>query len=225
LQIAVSTTSPARPLFAAVAAVARALGHEHRLLILERLAQGERPVEAIAARCGLTIANASQHLQVLRRAGLVTARRQGKHVHYGLSDDIAVVRLLTSLRELAEAQLDEIERIAATYLDHLDKVEPVSREEMMARIREGTAIALDVRPADEFASAHLPGSRNVPLAELEARLAELPPGIEVVAYCRGPWCVLSFEAVALLRRNGRTARRLVDGLPEWRAAGFPVERA
>jgi rhodanese-related sulfurtransferase/predicted RNA binding protein YcfA (HicA-like mRNA interferase family) len=166
-----------------------------------------------------------QHLQVLRRAGLATARRDGKHVHYRLSDDVAVVRLLTSLRELAEGQLQEVERVAATYLDHLDKVEPVSREEMAARIREGTALALDVRPADEFASGHVPGARNIPLAELEARLAEVPGGVEVVAYCRGPWCILSFDAVALLRRHGLSARRLVDGLPEWRAAGLPVEHS
>jgi ArsR family transcriptional regulator len=219
------STSPALPLFAAVAAVARALGHEHRLLILERLAQGERPVETVAARCGLTVANASQHLQVLRRAGLVLSRRDGKHIHYRLSDDISVVRLLTALRELAEGQLEEVERAAATYLDHLDTIEPVSREEMAARIREGTALALDVRPPDEFAFGHVPGARNIPVAELEARLAELPGGVEVVAYCRGPWCVLSFDAVALLRRHGLSARRLVDGLPEWRAAGLPVEHS
>ena len=219
------STSPALPLFAAVAAVARALGHEHRLLILERLAQGERPVEIVAARCGLTVANASQHLQVLRRAGLVTARREGKHVHYRLTDDIAVVRLLTSLREMAEEQLEEVERISAAYLEHLDGVEPVSREEMATRIREGSAVVLDVRPPDEFASGHVPGARNIPVAELETRIAELPAAMEVVAYCRGPWCVLSFEAVALLRRHGRPARRLVDGLPEWRAAGLPVEQS
>ena len=214
------STSPALPLFAAVAAVARALGHEHRLLILERLAQGERPVEIVAARCGLTVANASQHLQVLRRAGLVMARREGKHIHYRLTDDITVVRLLTSLREMAEGQLDEVERISAAYLEHLDDVEPVSREEMAARIREGSAVVLDVRPPDEFASGHLPGARNIPLAELKARIAELPTDVEVVAYCRGPWCVLSFDAVARLRRSGRPARRLVDGLPNGAPPAF-----
>lgn len=216
------STGPKQALFAEFAAIARALGHAHRLEILEQLAQGERSVETVSARVGLSIANASQHLQQLRRAGLVASRRDGKFVLYRLADD-AVLALLGSLRQVAEQNLAEVGRIVRGYFAERDRMEPVSREELLARSRDGLVTVLDVRPADEFALGHVPGAVNIPLSQLGARLAELDPGQEVVAYCRGAYCVLSFEAVAALRARGFKARRLVDGLPEWRAAGLPVE--
>jgi ArsR family transcriptional regulator len=217
-----SSDSPKHALFAEFATVARALGHAHRLEILEHLAQGERGVEALAQRVGLSIANASQHLQHLRRAGLVTSRRDGKFVLYRLADD-AVLSLLAVLRHVAERNRAEVDRIVRSYFAARDELEPVSREELLERSREGLVTVLDVRPADEFAVGHVPGAINIPLGELEARLAELDPSQEVVAYCRGAYCVLSFEAVAMLRRRGFKVRRLEDGLPEWKAADLPVE--
>ncbi|HEY0838300.1 MAG TPA: metalloregulator ArsR/SmtB family transcription factor [Azospirillum sp.] len=214
--------SPKRTVFAQLAAVARALGHEHRLDLLEHLGQGERSVEMLAERTGLSIANASQHLQHLRRAGLVASRREGKHVIYRLSDD-AVVALLSALRLVAERNVAEVERVLAGYFRDRDALEPVARQELLDRMRDGLVTVLDVRPEDEFALGHLPGALNIPLPDLERRLADLPPGQEVVAYCRGPYCVMSFEAVAELRRRGYRVRRLEDGYPEWRAAGLPVE--
>jgi rhodanese-related sulfurtransferase/DNA-binding transcriptional ArsR family regulator len=213
---------PKQALYAEFASVARALGSQHRLEILEHLAQGERGVEALAERVGLAVANASQHLQQLRRAGLVASRRDGKFVLYRLADE-AVLGLMAALSGLAKRNLAEVECIRRTYFNARDNVEPVSRTELLQRTRNGLVTALDVRPADEFAVGHLPGAVNIPLSELEARLAELDPDHEIVAYCRGPWCVLSFEAVAALRARGFKVRRLEDGLPEWRAAGLPVE--
>jgi DNA-binding transcriptional ArsR family regulator len=189
--------APKQALYAEFASVARALGSQHRLEILEHLAQGERGVEALAERVGLTVANASQHLQQLKRAGLVASRRDGKFVPYRLADE-AVLALMAALSGIAERNLAEVDRIRRAYFDERDSMEPVSRAELLQRTRDG-------------------------LSELEARLAELDPDHEVVAYCRGPWCVLSFEAVAVLRARGFKVRRLEDGLPEWRAAGLPVE--
>jgi len=216
--------SPKQALFAEFANVARAIGHPHRLEMLEHLAQGERGVDALSSRLGLLIANASQHLQQLRRAGLVTSRRNGKFILYRLADD-TVLALLTSLRQVAERNIGEVDRIVRGYFAGRDSMEPVSRGELFERMRDGLVTVLDVRPADEFASGHLPGALNIPLSELEARLSELDPHQEVVAYCRGAYCVLSFEAVAKLRARGLTARRLEEGLPEWRAAGLPMEHA
>ncbi|KAB2884460.1 MAG: metalloregulator ArsR/SmtB family transcription factor [Pseudorhodoplanes sp.] len=216
-----STRSPKLALFAQFAAVAKALAHPHRLEILEQLAQGERSVEVLADRTGLSIANASQHLQQMRRAGLVTNRRNGKFVYYRLADD-TVLNLLAVLRRIAEQNVAEVERVVCSYFHDRDSLAPISREELLARSRAGEVIVLDVRPPDEFALGHLPGAVNVPLRELETRLAELDPAHEVVAYCRGPYCVLSYEAVAALRARGFKVRRLEDGLPEWRAAGLPV---
>lgn len=213
---------PKQALFAQFAAVARALGHPHRLEILEHLAQGERGVEALSQRVDLSIANTSQHLQQLRRAGLVASRRDGKFVLYRLTDD-AVLTLLSSLRHVAERNLAEVERIVRGYFANRDSMEPVSREELLTRSRAGLVIVLDVRPADEFALGHLPGALNIPLKELSTRLAELDRGQEIVAYCRGAYCMLSFEAVAALRARGFAARRLADGFPEWKAAGLPLE--
>jgi rhodanese-related sulfurtransferase/DNA-binding transcriptional ArsR family regulator len=219
-----SSESPKHALFVQFALVAKTLGHPDRLELLEHLGQGERSVDALAQRAGLSIANASQHLQQLRRAGLVASRRDGKFVLYRIADD-AVVSLLAALRQVAERGLAEVERIVRSYFAGRDSMEPVSREELLDRTRAGLVTVLDVRPADEFAAGHLPGAVNIPLIELETRVAELDPAHEIVAYCRGAYCVLSFEAVAALRARGFKVRRLEDGLPEWKASGLPVEHA
>jgi rhodanese-related sulfurtransferase/DNA-binding transcriptional ArsR family regulator len=216
-----STRSPKLALFVQFAAVAKSLGHAHRLELLEQLAQGERSVEMLADRTGLSIANASQHLQQMLRTGLVTNRRDGKFVYYRLADD-AVLDVLAALRRVAERHSAEVERLVRSYFNDRDSLEPMSREELLQQSRAGTVTVLDVRPPDEFSLGHLPGAVNIPLRELEARLGEFNPAHEIVAYCRGPYCVLSYEAVAALRARGFKARRLEDGLPEWRAAGLPV---
>jgi rhodanese-related sulfurtransferase/DNA-binding HxlR family transcriptional regulator len=217
-----SSHNPKREIFEQFALVAKTLGHADRLDILEHLGQGERSVDALAQRIGLSIANTSQHLQQLRRAGLVASRRDGKFVLYRLADE-AVVGLLGSLRQVAERNLAEVDRIVRGYFMERDTMEPVSRDELLERTRQGLVTVLDVRPADEFAAGHLPGAVNIPMSELEERLAELDPQHEIVAYCRGPYCVLSFEAVTALRAKGFKVRRLQDGLPEWKAAGLPLE--
>ena len=216
-----SRQSPKHALFAQFAVVAKTLGHAHRLELLEQLAQGERSVDVLAQRTGLSIANASQHLQQMLRAGLVANRRDGKFVYYRLADD-AVLELLAVLRRIAEQNLAEVERVVRSYFDQRDSLEPVSRTELIQRLRAGTVTIIDVRPEDEFALGHLPGALNIPLRGLEDRLGEINRKQEVVAYCRGPYCVLSYEAVAALRARGFKARRLEDGLPEWRVAGLPV---
>jgi ArsR family transcriptional regulator len=216
-----STPSPKHVLFEQFAALARTLGHAHRLELLEQLAQGERSVDTLAARTGLSIANASQHLQHLRRAKLVASRRDGKFVIYRLAD-VAVLELLAALRRIAERNIAEVANVVRGYFDARDAMEAVSRKELMRRMREGAVTVLDVRPEDEFALGHLPGAINVPLHALKKRLSEFKRSQEIVAYCRGPYCVLSYEAVAALRAKGFKVRRLEDGLPEWRAAGLPV---
>ncbi len=217
-----SSESPKFALYAQFAAVAKALGHAHRLALLEFVAQGERSVDSLAERAGLTIGNTSQHLQHLRRAGLVVSRRAGKRVLYRLSDE-TVVGLLAALRHIAERNVAEVQRVLDGYFRARDGLEPVSREELVARLRDGVVTLLDVRPSDEFAAGHLPGAINAPLRRLAADLADLPRDHEIVAYCRGPYCVLSFEAVAALRARGFSARRFEEGYPEWKAAGLPVE--
>ena len=219
-----STLGPKQSLFAQFAAIAKTLGHGHRLELLEQLAQGERTVEVLAQRTGLSIANASQHLQNLRRAGLLRSRRQGKFVYYALSDD-GILDVLAALRRVAERNVAEVERVVRSYFNKLDDLEPVTRKQLLKMIREGAVTVLDVRPPDEFALGHLPGAVNIPLRVLKERLSEINPDREIVAYCRGEYCVLSFEAVALLRARGFKARRLEEGLPEWRAAGLPIKRA
>ena len=216
-----SSQGPKQALFAQFAAIAKTLGHAHRLELLEQLAQGERSVEVLADRTGLSVANASQHLQHMRRVGLVATRRQGKFVYYALADD-GILDVLTALRRIAERNVAEVERIVRSYFNKRDELEPVSRKQLLKRIRAGAVTILDVRPPDEFALGHLPGAVNIPLGALKARLAELNTAQEIVAYCRGEYCVLSFEAIALLRARGFKVRRLEDGLPEWRAAGLPV---
>jgi rhodanese-related sulfurtransferase/DNA-binding transcriptional ArsR family regulator len=216
-----SSFNPKLALFAQFAAVAKALAHTHRLHLLEQLAQGERSVEVLADRTGVSLANASQHLQHMLRAGLVANRRDGKFVYYRLADE-AVIDLLTALRKIAEQNVAEVERVVRSYFEDRDSLEPVSRKELLDRSRSDGVTILDVRPEDEFALGHLPGAINIPLRALEARLSELDPSKEIVAYCRGPYCVLSYEAVAALRKRGFKALRLEDGLPEWRAAGLTV---
>ena len=213
--------NPKQALFAQFAVVAKTLGHAHRLDLLEQAGQGERSVEILAERTGLSVANASQHLQHLRRAGLVTSRRDGKFVYYRLADD-AVLDLVAALHRIAERNIAEVGRVLQSYFYERDSLEPISREELLKRSRAGAITILDVRPEDEFMLGHLPNAINIPLRALKARLSELDRKQEIIAYCRGPYCVLSFEAVAALRKQGFKARRLVDGLPEWRAAGLPI---
>jgi len=217
-----SSLGPKQRVFVSLAEIAQALGHAHRLELLEHLGQGERSVEDLAARSGLTVANTSRHLQLLRRAALVEGRREGKRVFYRLSNEDAVVALLQALSRVGERNSAEIARVITSYFRARDEFEPVSRKELLERLRCGTATVLDVRPEDEFRQGHVPGALNIPLSQLEQRLAELPVDREVVAYCRGPWCVLSFEAVAVLRQRGYQVRRLEDGFPEWKVAGLPV---
>ena len=213
--------SPKLDLFTAFAGVARALGNAHRLDLLEHLAQGEKSVETLAAKCSISVANASQHLQALRRVGLVAGRRQGKQIIYALAGD-DVLDLLAALRTVGERRTAAVHEVVEDYFLARDRLEAVSFGQLREKLTDGLVTLIDVRPPDEFAAGHLPGALNVPLAELEARLAELPADAEVIAYCRGPWCVLAFEAVAALRRAGRAARRLDGGLPEWRQAGLEV---
>ena len=209
-------------LFAQFARIGKALSNANRLEFIEYLAQGERSVESLAQVSGLTVANTSQHLQQLRQAGLVTSRKEGQRVFYRLSGE-DVVLLLNSLRTVADRHLAEVSQLVGAYLDTKDKLEPVSADDLLARVRAGEVTVLDVRPREEFAAGHLPGAINVPLSELESRLGEFRPDQVVVAYCRGPYCVLSYDAVARLRQHGVAARRLKDGYPEWKIAGLPVE--
>jgi ArsR family transcriptional regulator len=216
-----STLGPKQALFAQFAAIAKTLGHAHRLELLEQLAQGARSVEVLSDRTGLSVANASQHLQLMKRAGLIVTRRAGKFIYYQLADD-GILDALTALRRVAERNVAEVDRIVRSYFDKRDEMEPVSRRQLLKLTSEGAVTVLDVRPADEFALGHVRGAINIPLRALRRRLAELNPKQEIVAYCRGEYCVLAFEAVALLRAQGFKARRLEDGLPEWRASGLPM---
>lgn len=212
-----------KALFEQFALVAKALAHANRLELLEFLAQGERTVEVLADLAGLSVANASQHLRHLLRAGLVQTRKEGLYVHYALADN-SVVELLGALRIVAETNIAEIDRLVDTYLKAKDALEPVSPDELLSRSSQGLITVLDVRPPEEYAAGHLAGAVNIPLADLQRRIDELPPGQEVIAYCRGPYCVLAYDAVALLRGMGISALRLEGGLPEWRIAGLPVEQ-
>ncbi len=222
-----SSRTAAGTVRAALAEVAKALAHEHRVELIEQLAQGPRSVEALAERVGLSLANASQHLQQLRRAGLVSTQRDGKRVVYRLADEVEtdIVSLLGALRHVAEHAVASMERIVATYFRARDELEPIAAKELLARVRGGDVVILDVRPEDEYGLGHLPGALNIPLRQLEQRLSELPRKRDVIAYCRGPYCVLSFEAVAVLRARGFKVRRFAAGFPEWKAAGLPIEVA
>jgi ArsR family transcriptional regulator len=215
--------SPKLALYDAFALVAKALSSAHRLDLLEHVGQGERPVEELAEVAGLSIANASQHLLRLRRAGLVTSRREGKSVLYRLADR-SVTELLAALHRVGENNVADARRVMVDYFNKRDNFEPVSRTELTKRVREKSVTLLDVRPEGEFALGHLPGAINIPLRALERKLSGLPRDREIVAYCRGPYCVLSFEAVALLRERGFKVRRMAEGFPEWQAYGLPIER-
>ena len=210
-------------LYEQLARVAQALGSPGRLQILEFVAQVERGVDELAAMTGLSVANTSKHLQALRQAGLVAARKDGLRVYYSLAGD-DVVALVSALRAVAEHRVADVERLVRLWLAHRDEMEPVSALELLARAKKGLVTVLDVRPAEEYAAGHLPGAINVPVEKLESFLSRLPKRKEVVAYCRGPYCLMSFEAVEKLRKLGWRARRLENGLPEWRAAGLPVAR-
>lgn len=220
-----SSTGPKQAIFASLAEVAQALGHAHRLELLEHVAQGVRSVEELSARTNLSFANTSRHLQILRRARLVDTERRGKRVLYRLAGDGEVVDLVRALGRVGERNVAEVNLVMTDYFHARNSLEPASREELISRLRDGLVTVLDVRPEDEFALGHLPGALNIPLGKLELRLGELPADREIVAYCRGPYCVLSFEAVAALRARGYLVRRLEDGYPEWKAAGLPIEAA
>lgn len=204
------------------ARIGKALANPHRLELLDLLAQSERTVEDLAREAALSIANASQHLQTLRGAGLVEARREGLYAYYRLADE-RVFRLWQAVREVGEARLAEVDRAVAAYLPGRALARAVAPADLLARLRDDAVVILDVRPVEEYATGHLPGARSVPVAELDAHLAELPRDREIVVYCRGPYCVFADEAVARLHARGYRAHRLDMGLPDWRAAGLPVE--
>lgn len=219
-------------LFAQFARVGKTLSNGNRLELLEFLAQGERSVEQLSQVAGLTVANTSQHLQQLRHAGMVSCRKQGLKVFYRISGD-DVIELLGALRTVAERHVTDVQYLVNTYLTVKDELEPIPRAELLERAHDGLITVLDVRPAEEYAAGHVAGAVNIPIDELDQRLKELSDeGIlgekdskhEIVAYCRGPHCVLAFDAVSRLREKGFLARRLEDGYPEWRLAGLPVEK-
>jgi rhodanese-related sulfurtransferase/DNA-binding transcriptional ArsR family regulator len=211
-------------LYAEFARIGKAIASPHRLEILEILAQGERTVESLAAETGLSVANASRHLQQLRQAQLVIARREGLFVHYRLTGR-EVVSLVLALRHTAERHLAEVDRVVRDFFGDRDGFEPVTPDELAQRMMNGEVVVLDVRPEQEYAAGHIAGARSMPVTDILTRLGELPRDKEYVAYCRGPYCVYADEAVAVLRANGRTAHRLTDGYPEWWLAGRPVRTA
>jgi rhodanese-related sulfurtransferase len=208
-------------LFEALASVAKALGHGHRAELVDVLAQGERSVEDLAVEIGQSVANTSHHLRSLARAGLMTTRRDGTRVYYRLASD-RVGELWAAMRDVAAAHVADLDRLARAYLGTPDGVDEISREELMQRLRAGDVIVLDVRPTTEYAAGHVRGARSVPITELRRELRDLPPDVDIVAYCRGPYCVYANEAVKELRKRGYRARRLEDGYPEWRRQGLPV---
>jgi len=209
-------------LYGQLARIGKALSSPVRLELLELLAQGERTVDSLAAEVDLSLANASQHLQALRRASLVDARKQGLYVYYRLADP-AVYDVSRALRTVAEHRLAEFERIVREHFGRRDALEPMTMKRLLARARSKDVVILDTRPANEYAAGHIAGAISVPVDEIHQRLRELPKQKEYVAYCRGPYCVYADRAVEILRAKGRTAHRLVEGFPEWRAAGYPIE--
>ncbi len=203
--------------------VGKAVSAPKRLELLDLLCQGPRTVEALAEQAALSVANASQHLQVLRAARLVDAEKKGLYVEYRLADD-EVCRFFVALRKLAEARLAEVEQVSRAYFDRRGAMDPVEGKELLRRVKAGEVTVLDVRPDEEYRAGHIPGALSIPVGELRARLKELPRGREVVAYCRGPYCVMAVEAVELLRKKGYEAHRLEQGVADWRARGWRVER-
>jgi DNA-binding transcriptional ArsR family regulator/rhodanese-related sulfurtransferase len=209
-------------LYAQFARIGKALGNPHRLELLELLGQGERSVDSLAGEIGASVANVSQHLQALRQSALVESRKQGQFVYYRLADP-AISDLCRALRTVSERRLAELERLVRDHFGDRSKSEPVSMPELLTRARSGDIVILDTRPANEYEAGHIAGAISVPIVDLWRRLKELPKGREYVAYCRGPYCVYADQAVELLLAKGRRARRLLEGFPEWRAAGLPVE--
>lgn len=209
-------------LFEQFARIGKALANPHRLELLDLLAQGERTVEDLAREAAMPVANASRHLQTLRAAQLVEVRREGLYAHYRLADE-EVFRLWQSMRNLGEKRLAEIDRVARTFLEDRESMEVVGAEEMLERLQDENVVILDVRPEEEYRAGHIPGALSIPVEQLEARLRDIPGDLEVIAYCRGPYCVFADEAVKLLHEHGYRARRFEEGLPDWRAAGLPVE--
>jgi len=210
-------------LYRQFARLGKALASPARLELLDLLAQGERSVEDLAQEANLGVANASAHLQALGRAQLVASRKAGLRVYYRLADQ-SVFRLWVALREAGEHQLAEIDRLVATYLQDRQSLQPISSEELARRLTDGETLVLDVRPLLEYRQGHIAGARSIPVEELEQRLAELAPHRQIVAYCRGPYCVFADEAVTVLRAHGFSAERYAEGYPDWAVAGFPVER-
>ena len=208
-------------LYEGFAEVARALASGRRAEIVDLLAQGERPVEQIAGEIGQSVANTSHHLQVIARAGLVTTRRDGTRIFYALASD-RVADLWSAMQQVAAEHVAGLERLTDAYLGSRDGIEALGREELAARLERGEVLLLDVRPAAEYAAGHIAGARSVPVSELRRHLRALPADADIVAYCRGPYCVYADEAVRELTRLGFRARRLIDGFPEWRRAGLPV---
>lgn len=209
-------------LFIQFARVGKALSNANRLELLEFLAQGSRSVEALANVAKLSIANTSQHLQQLRQSGLVTSRKEGLKVYYSLSGD-DVIALLDSLREVAERHISDIDKLVNTYLTAKDNLEPIPATELLEMAKQDLVTVLDVRPKEEFEAGHVQGAINIPIEKLEQHLKEFNPSQEIVAYCRGPHCILAFDAVAQLRGKGFQARRLENGYPEWKIAGHPIK--
>jgi rhodanese-related sulfurtransferase/DNA-binding transcriptional ArsR family regulator len=204
-----------------IARISKAVAAPKRLELLDLLSQGPRTVEVLADHAGITVGNASQHLKVLRAARLVDARKQGLYVQYRLADD-EVARFFVALRTLARSRLAEVERVTREYFERRGTLEAVAGDELVRRVRSGEVTLLDVRPVEEYEAGHLPGARSIPIAELAERLQEVPKDRDVVAYCRGPYCVMAVEAVEILRRRGFTAHRLESGVADWRARGWRV---
>ena len=208
-------------LYDALAKSAKALANGRRAELVDVLAQGERSVEELAAEIDQSVANTSQHLQRLLRSGLVQSRREGTRVYYSLSSPL-VADLWAAMRRAAQEHVAGLEQLAADYLGDRSKLRTISRDELRARLRDGDVVVLDVRPASEYAAGHIRGAMSIPIQDLRVRLGEIPDGADVVAYCRGPYCVYADEAVRLLSNEGMTAARLEDGFPEWNAAHLPV---
>jgi rhodanese-related sulfurtransferase/DNA-binding transcriptional ArsR family regulator len=207
-----------------IARIGKAVAAPKRLELLDLLCQGPRTVEALAGQAGVSVANASQHLQILRAARLVDAEKNGLYVEYRVADE-EVSRFFVALRGLAESRLAEIDQVASAFFDQRGTPEAVDGDELLRRVKNGEVTILDVRPAEEYRAGHIPGALSVPLADLKARLEELPKGRDVVAYCRGPYCVMAVEAVQLLRRRGFQAQRMEQGVLEWRARGWRIAKA
>lgn len=218
-----NSINPKRKIYASLARMGAALSSAVRLEVLELLAQGERSVDEIAKLTGASVANTSQHLQKLKQAGLIVGRKEAQFVRYRLAGD-EVVALFDALGVAGRIHLAEVDQVVRLFFTTKDDLEPVPAAELLERAKKGLVTVLDVRPAEEFAAGHVPGAVNIPIHELERRLSELPKRREVVAYCRGPYCLMSYDAVHLLRQKGLKARRLTDGMPEWRLAGLPTER-